>query len=533
MTIKMHFFLFLAIILTANGCRDEGSPSEKQGGNKYFVSESGNDDSKGTFRSPWKTIEKVNLLNLRPGDAVYFKGGSTFNGTLRLDSSDSGSLKENVLIGSFGEGKAIINGGTGEGLVADRCNHLVIKDLIFNGDGRESGNLTDGVFIASSSNLVVDNCEMSGFQHSGLHVRKAIDVKITHVYAHNNGFAGIHITGATMNDPVNYDNKNLYIGYCIAENNPGDPTVLKGHSGNGILASSVNGGIIEFCEAFNNGWDMPWTGNGPVGIWIWDCTDFIIQYCIAHDNKTNPVAADGGGFDFDGGVSNSVLQYCISFNNQGPGIGLFEFGAAKPWENNVVRYNISQNDGIINGGSLAIWKDEKAGKMKNCEIYNNTFYNDTVNGRALWVYNNWEGFNFRNNIFIYKGPFLDPGQKLVNELFQGNCYRNLSGNPSIAGYKSLRDWAMATGNEMLSDSLIGFFTDPWLIAPGSLFLTDPDMMTPENLSPYALKPGSPLIDRGLDLKKLFMIDPGIHDLVGNSLPYGKGFEVGALEYSSE
>lgn len=533
MSTKIHYFLFLTLILAANGCRDEGFPSEKRGGNKYFVSQSGNDNNKGTFMSPWQTIEKVNQLILKSGDAVYFEGGMTFNGTIRLDSSDSGNLKENILIGSFGGGRAIINGGKVEALVANNCSHLEIRDLIFIGDGRKDGNLSDGVFIASAANIRVDNCEMSGFQHSGLHVRKSSEARITNVYAHNNGFAGIHITGATMNDPVNYDNRNLYIGYCIAENNPGDPTVLKGHSGNGILASSVKGGLIEYCEAFNNGWDMPWTGNGPVGIWIWDCTDFKIQYCIAHDNKTNPVAADGGGFDFDGGVSYSVLQYCLSYNNQGPGIGLFEFGAAKPWENNVVRYNISQNDGIINGGSLAIWKDEKSGKMRNCEIYNNTFYNDTVNARALWVYNNWEGFNFRNNIFIYKGHFLDPGQKLVNELFQGNCYWNLQGNTSIAGYKDLKEWARATGNELLSDSLIGLYADPWLTAPGSLFLSNPRMITPEKLSPYSLRPGSPLIDRGLDLKKLFGIDPGMHDLAGKTLPQGRGFELGALEYSTQ
>ena len=176
-----------------------------------------------------------------------------------------------------------------------------------------------------------------------------------------------------------YDNENIYIGHCIAENNPGDPAVKDNHSGNGILASSVKRGTIEYCEAFNNGWDMPWTGNGPVGIWIWDCRDIIIQYCIAHDNKTRPGAGDGGGFDLDGGVSNSVIQYCLSYNNQGAGYGLFEFGAAKPWENNIIRYNISQNDAIFNTGSVAIWRGE-AGVMRNCEIYNNTFYNNTSTG---------------------------------------------------------------------------------------------------------------------------------------------------------
>ena len=32
-----------------------------------------------------------------------------------------------------------------------------------------------------------------------------------------------------------FTNHRIYIGYCKAENNPGDPTELKNHSGNGIV----------------------------------------------------------------------------------------------------------------------------------------------------------------------------------------------------------------------------------------------------------------------------------------------------------
>jgi hypothetical protein len=523
--------LISAVVLT--GCREYAAGSKEYGGNKYYLSASGNDLDDGSFEKPWRTLEKLNTVSLKPGDAVYFEGGSTFEGTILLGPDDSGKPEQNVVIGSFGSGRATINGGTREGLSASNCSHLLIKDLIFRGDGRKSGNTSDGVFIGETTGLTIDNCEVSGFQHSGLRVFKGTDVRITRVYAHDNGFAGIHVNGTTMHDPVNYDNTNIYIGYCIAENNPGDPTVEKNHSGNGILASSVRGGMIEYCLAFNNGWDMEWTGNGPVGIWIWDCTDFIIQYCISHDNKTNPVAKDGGGFDFDGGVSNSVLQYCISYNNQGPGIGLFEFGAAKTWENNTVRYNISINDGTINPGSLAVWKNETAGVMRNCEIYNNTFYNDTPGGVSLWFYNNWPGFNFRNNIFVYRDSFIYPGQTLVDELFQGNAYWSPGGNPAMAGFGSLKDWANATGNEIMAGSLAGIYADPMFAGTGTISLTDPEKISAENLSQWALRPGSPLIGRGLDMKGLFMIDPGGFDIAGTAIPQGEGFEPGALEYTGE
>ena len=270
---------------------------------------------------------------------------------------------------------------------------------------------------------------------------------------------------------------------------------------------------------------------------ITDDSDYVHHYKV-RDEQGKTFTQHGGIWLLEleyspppEGVSNSVIQYCLSYNNQGAGIGLFEFGAAKPWENNTVRYNVSQNDGLINAGSLAVWRNEAGGTMRNCEIYNNTFYNDTIKGLSLWIYNNWPGFHFRNNIFVYSGSFLFPGQKLADEVFQANCYWNLSGNTEIAGHKSLAEWAAATGNEMMEGNIVGFYADPQLQAPGSCTLTEPDKLTPENLAAYSLKSGSPLIDRGLDLKNLFSLDPGGRDLVGTVIPQGNNFDIGALERS--
>ncbi|MBA7532543.1 hypothetical protein ES705_24769 [subsurface metagenome] len=138
-------------------------------------------------------------------------------------------------------------------------------------------------------------------------------------------------------------------------------------------------------------------------------------------NVQDPVSID----DMDPVFYTAIIQYCLSYHNEGCGFGLYEFGAAKPWENNIVRYNISQDDGIINGGSVGIWRHESRGTMRNCDIYNNTFYNSNPNSPSLWIYNNWPGFNFRNNIFIYDGSLVYPGQKIETELFQGNCFWNL------------------------------------------------------------------------------------------------------------
>lgn len=518
--------LLISAILVFQACSDSGRNQPRT----YYISASGDDNRAGTSAGEaWRTIEKINQTRFSPGDAILFNGGDEFTGTLTLSGEDRGTEQERIRISSFGEGRAVINGINEEALKADSCDFITIENLVFKGSGRSSGNSADGVLVRTSDGVILDHLEVRGFQHSGVHLHQCNDARITHVYAHENGFAGIHVTGSTMRDPDNYDNHNLYIGYCVAENNPGDPTVLENHSGNGILASSVQGGTIEYCEAFNNGWDMIWTGNGPVGIWIWDCTEFTIQHCIAHHNRTNPVAADGGGFDFDGGVSNSVIQYCIAHNNEGAGFGLYEFGAAKPWENNTVRYNLSVDDGIINGGSVGIWKNDERGTMRNCQIYNNTFYNSQEDGNSLWLYDHYPGFQFRNNVFVYNGALLAEDQVLENEVFQGNLYWNLGGSPSFFGYQSLEEWARASGQEMLDGTVAGFYGDPLFPFAGTLELTDPEKISPESLSPFLPEQGSLLIDAGLNLRELLGMDPGERDLAGSPIPVNGKYDIGAIE----
>jgi hypothetical protein len=496
----------------------------------YYISPDGDDTRTGLSEDrAWQTIQRINEKEFGPGDRILFRGGEAFTGTIILTGEDAGIGSSRLTLSSFGEGRAVILGLEAEGLTADSCSFLSIGKLVFRGSGRKSGNTTDGLLLRQCDDIELEDLDVHGFQHSGVHLHQCDDAAIRNVHAHENGFAGIHVTGNTAWDTVNYDNHNLYIGYCVAENNPGDPTELSNHSGNGILASSVKGGTIEYCEAFNNGWDMPWTGNGPVGIWVWDCTDFTIQRCVSHHNRTNPVAADGGGFDLDGGVSHSVIQYCISHHNEGAGFGLYEFGAAKPWENNTIRYNISQDDGSINGGSIGIWKSDNQGVMRNCTIYNNTLCNSLEDGSNIWLYDHYTGFGFYNNVFVYNGYLISEGKPIRDELFLGNLYWNLAGETPFPGYASLEEWALATGREMLSDQFVGRYQDPLLNTAAFFGVTDPSAIDRESVDGFVPPPGSPLVDGGLDLKAIFQMDPGEHDFLGTSIPKGNNYDIGAIE----
>ena len=136
------------------------------------------------------------------------------------------------------------------------------------------------------------------------------------------------MTMAPRGISIGYEKRSsdLHIGHCVAKNNPGNPSNLTNHSGNGIVVGNAQNVIIEYCEAANNGWDMPRKGNGPVGIWAWNSDRVIIQFCVSHDNKSP--GDDGGGFDFDGGVTNSILQYNHSYNNHGPGYFICQYPGA-------------------------------------------------------------------------------------------------------------------------------------------------------------------------------------------------------------
>ena len=252
------------------------------------------------------------------------------------------------------------------------------------------------------------------------------NLRITNVYAHDNGFSGINVESDGQNAGGLEGSgaksfRNLYIANCIADNNPGCPEVKNNHSGNGILIGGVTNGTIEYCEAMNNGWDMPREGNGPVGIWAYQSDSITIQYCYAHDNKTSEKGKDGGGFDFDGGMTNSVMQYNFSANNEGAGYGLFQYYGASVWKNNIVRNNISYNDGRKNGqAGILMWiaKDSPE-SISSCQIYGNKVVN--CYGHAVsFEAGAYPEFNFRNNIFVITGHSVS----FVNGNYSGATFAN-------------------------------------------------------------------------------------------------------------
>jgi len=388
----------------------------------FYLSSSGNDDDIGNSQHPWKTLDKLNSIRLSGGDTVFLKGGETFTGTLVLDSIDRGRPGKPLVIMSSGGPKAIIDGGNNEAIRVYLTQDIEIFNIICKGSGRKSGNTQNGCGVIFSNNILIRGLQISGFQKSGLVVYESGKVRVLDVHSTENGFAGISVDapyGTRLS-------KNVYIGNCIAENNPGDPTNLDNHSGNGIIIGNSRNVMVENCIATNNGWDMPRKGNGPVGIWCYEADSITFRSCISYRNKTSAGAFDGGGFDFDGGITNSVMENCLSFENQGSGYGIFQYDGASPWRNNFVRNSISINDGntIKMGGSVYIWNGMKDIKqMDGLSFSKNILVNDSG---SIIVYNEdnlHAGFQFYKNRFISPNPHVRGKDSAATDRF----YRNKSG----------------------------------------------------------------------------------------------------------
>ncbi len=436
----------------------------------YIDGEHGDDDHHGkTAKKPWKTLSKIDSLDLQPGSQVLLKKGLIYKGSMRFDAKDSGSAGNPIRIGSYGHvslRKPVIESDAAAAIYLNKTNHVQISGLVLRGAGRKNGNHTSGIIADSCGNISIDSVEVSGYQKFGINILSSTEVKITNVLAHNNGHTGIR-TGASDGNMAMFPCRNIYIGYCRAENNPGDPSVLDNHSGSGIIISKADSAIVEYCVATNNGWDMPRTGNGPVGIWAHDANNVTIQYCISHNNQAPRGAWDGGGFDFDGGVTNSVMQFNYSYDNNGAGYGLFQYAGTTVWENNIVRYNISYNDGDGNDkAGIYIWTAEpEKDLLRNCMIYNNVIVNEF--GYAVKFasgndgnFSNPKGFEFYNNIFV-AGEALVSGE-YSNSIFSHNAWWHIKGKP--------------IGK---STDANGHYGDPCIIMPGpdNYRITDPEKLS--------------------------------------------------------
>ncbi len=530
----------------------------------YVDALSGDDTNNGTSpASAWQSIEKVNGLAFSPGDQILFQGGQTFSGNLYLDDSRKGTVLDPVVIGSYGTGRAELQAGNGHGILAYNAGGVVIRDLRITGSGIGQ-NEGSGIFFYTDLPgrlpvIRVERVEVSGFARNdnapnagnagqGLYVsgwrgdNQAVGfdgIEVIDSVFHGNEMGGMF---TWAHRPQGH--RNLLVRGSVFHSNPGKLNHAN-PSGSGLIVSGVDTALVEYCLAYNNG-ELNNNSAGPVGIWAYDAHRVTIQHNISHSNRTQN--GDGGGFDLDGGVTDSVMQYNYSYNNDGAGYLLAQYSGAPAFGNNVVRYNVSQNDGRKkNYGGITLWAAQSNNRVRDVEIYGNTiFVSPSASGipsGVRMIGNNFLNIKVRNNLFIADGA--NDVVRVINwdaatattatdhVLFQGNAYHHRNRASARfyygTGYDGLDAWRAASGQEKnLAGDPTGLETDPRFLqndlAP---LLTDPLHLA--SIPAYRLSAASPLRGAGVPLDGL---DPGGRDFFGTPLPETGPMDIGAHQFRS-
>lgn len=105
--------------------KNSKNTSIKYSGRAYYVSNEGKDSNNGRSKNkPWATLDKVNKVKLRKGDAIFFERGSLFRGYLKC--------QEGVLYSAYGQGeKPKIYGSIENGAYAKKWTKVPGTDNIW------------------------------------------------------------------------------------------------------------------------------------------------------------------------------------------------------------------------------------------------------------------------------------------------------------------------------------------------------------------------------------------------------------------
>ena len=113
------------------------------------------------------SLSMLSHLSLNPGDTIFFPAGDTTTGTILL-SNIHGSPTKNIVLTSYGQGKAVIDGKNGSAVAITVSDYFKIFNLTLKGAGRKAGNTKDGLKLVNCNNAMLKNVDISGFQKSGL-----------------------------------------------------------------------------------------------------------------------------------------------------------------------------------------------------------------------------------------------------------------------------------------------------------------------------------------------------------------------------
>lgn len=380
----------------------------------YYLDSRHGDDSRdgNSEQTAWKTLEGLNALVLKPGDKVFLKRGSQFEGQLHLRGA--GSKKKPVVITSYGDGNKPLIQGHGEKeytLLLDNMEYVTVSNLELTNTGATRMAKRRGLIIRA-----INSGDLNQICIDGLTIR---DVNGSLTKSEGGGSAILWENGGTIPSRfVGLTIENCHLLRCErnginAKGNSGRDNwypslqvvirgnLLEGIPGDGIVPIGCDGALIEK-NIMRDCPDILSHKEAAAGIWPWSSDNTIIQYneVSGHNAKW-----DGQGFDADYNCRNTLIQYNYSHDNAGGFLLICNDGKSlgkkfnMGTENTVIRYNISVNDGL-----RAYPTKQKGwfspvihitGPTHDTKIHNNIIYVRTKEkkeiDRTIIAFDNWGG----------------------------------------------------------------------------------------------------------------------------------------------
>lgn len=525
----------------------------------YYISAAGNDSNDGvTTGTPWLTIAAANNWFYIPGDTLSFRGGDTFTGAVLI--SQSGTNGSPILVNSYGTGQATISSTTSYGIHVLDSAYVTVDSLTFAGAGVPSNgimaNQNPGIWIDSTATqgtqgatrrngLIVSNCTVGGFyvgiqwSADGGNLSTTYPVGFATPTTQNCTVTSASHCGVLVHGKLGAGmrhHSNVLVDHCTVSTVKGDSNVTTNHTGDGIIVYTTSGGQIQYCVVHDCGGNNSNAGAGPGGQWCLEASNFTIQYGESYNMTTG--GGDGSGFDLDGGVDNSIIQYCYSHDNYGAGFMTGWFSGSNPTTANIIRFNVSQNDARKSLSALLLF-----GITSSIQFYHNTIYLNKTGVIASYtppVFTNTgtaTSATLRNNIFYCTGgASLNSNYANAGCTMQGNCYYvgGVSGNFSIfwnaTTYSTMAAWQTGESQEKNGATLLGVVGDPLFVNGGAGgTINSPDTLT-SALTAYKLTLGSAAANVGLVLTlSAYGSQTLTRDFRNSIYPLGLP-EIGAFEF---
>ena len=432
--------------------------------NYYLSSSQGNDSNKGTKKTPWKTLKKINSIKLKPGDKVLFRKNDAFFGHFVVNGS--GSKRKPIIITSYGKGKQpIINGEVGkknggdfqEAILVKNNDNLIFKDIEVHNNrlsSREGVRDQDafGIYILNNGNrslknFIFDNVtfknvyapvpilkEKGENAFNGLEVaalrffstrnnKKTLkniqNVLVQNCYFTNLQRLGVHVKHAGALKGVGSEKMNSNVDFVFRNNKffkTGGTCILPIRTYNCLIEKN----IFEYPGDNSD----PRMANRGSSVWTWRCVNTVIQY---NDCLHIRGYLDSHGIHIDHENINTFIQYNYMEDCEG---GFVEILGGN--KNSVYRFNLSINDGWRQNpkwktSNHTLWINNVVQKGKHFAtenyIYNNTIYINKPYGTAIDI--KGENTYIFNNIFCaMNGANIGDKQMHINanntEMFISN-----------------------------------------------------------------------------------------------------------------